>query len=160
MFTQPVIESARQIGGPSAVPEIQDGDIFSLPLYKEEFLGGAWEKASGPVALRFPTFGDEVEIERLCLVNGGTTLARAQAAIYTCLASAPASWFRPNPTGGDPLPAPDRLPCSPELIGLYGRWILWRDSFRRKAEEAPGGESEQPAPGAVVGGPGAGVESV
>ena len=160
MHTQPIIERARQLGGPSAVPDIVDGDIFSLPVFEEVFDAGPWEKASGTVRLRFPTFGDEVEIERLSMLNGGTSLARAQAAIFVCLAAAPASWFRPNPSQEAPLPAPDRLPCSVELIALYGRWILWRDSFRRKDAGLPGGEAKQSAADSVVGGAGAGVESV
>ena len=143
MPDNPIYERARQLGGPSAVPELSDGDVFSLPVFEEVFDGGHWEKASGKVRLRYPTFGDEVEIERLSVINGGTLLARAQASIMVCLEAAPASWWRPSlKEGSDPFPAPDRLPCSPEVVGLFTRWIAWRDSFRRKDDAPPGAGAE------------------
>lgn len=127
---QEIQARARQLGGPS-VPVITDGDLFKLPVYEEDFAAGAWESASGRVVLRFPTFGDEVEIERLAVIHGGTLLARAQAALSVCLKAAPESWWMPAPNGSDPaLPALHRLPCSPELVALWTRWITWRDSFR------------------------------
>jgi len=137
-----VSDRALQLGGPGSVAPIVDGDLFSLPLFEEAFDGGYWQKASGPVVMRYPTFGDEVEVERQTIMRGGTVLARAQAAIAVCLKSAPASWYRPDPMGGStPVLALDRLPCSVELIGLFQRWLLWRDSFRRKDEGETGGET-------------------
>lgn len=126
-----VRDRALQLGGPGSVPEVTDGDLFKLPVYEEDFSGGYWVKASGKVILRYPTFGDEVEIERLSVMRGGTILARAQATLLVCLQAAPSSWWRANPApSGDPLPAVDRLPCSVEIVGLFQRWLNWRDSFR------------------------------
>jgi len=138
---QEIQARARQLGGPG-VPVIADGDLFRLPVFEEEFSGGFWEAASGHVVLRFPTFGDEVEIERIAVIHGGTLLARAQAAISVCLKAAPESWWMPGKDGDSPLPALHRLPCSPELVALWTRWMAWRDSFRPKTP-SPSGEAAE-----------------
>lgn len=130
-FSAEVRDRALLLGGPGSVPEVTDGDLFKLPVFEDDFSGGFWKQASGKVILRYPTFGDEVEIERLSVMRGGTILARAQATLLVCLQAAPSTWWRANPTpGGDPLPAVDRLPCSVEIVGLFQRWLSWRDSFR------------------------------
>lgn len=138
MTTDPqsdVASRASQLGGPGSVPEILDGDIFKLPKFSEEFTSEAFPQVNGRVSLRYPSFGDEVEVERLAVMRGGTVLARAQATFVVCLETAPPCWWRPNPNaannpGAPPIPAPDRLPCSSDLVALWTRWIAWRDSFR------------------------------
>src|SRR5574340_975431 len=68
-----------------------------------------------------------------------------------CLESGPSRWWRPNPDPSKPpLPAADRLPCAPDLVGLWSSYLVWRDSFRSGAQ-GPGGEgADGPAGGAVV----------
>lgn len=131
-----ILTRASQLGGPGSVPAIADGDIFKLPKWGMDFASEAFPQVNGRIELRFPTFGDEVEIERLAVMRGGTALARAQASFVVCLESAPACWWRPSqsPTpGAAPIPAPDRLPCSPELVAAWQNWLVWRDSFRSGA---------------------------
>jgi hypothetical protein len=118
---------------------LADGDIFKLPTWGFDFISEAWPQVNGRIELRYPSFGDEVAIERLAVMSGGTVLARAQAAFMVCLHSAPPCWWRPNPSqapDAQPLPAPDRLPCSPELVGAWQNWLAWRDSFRSGAPGA------------------------
>jgi hypothetical protein len=136
---QSIITRAAQLGGPGSVPEIADGDIFKLPKWGMDFVSEAFPQVNGRIELRFPSFGDEVEIERLAVMRGGTALARAQASFMVCLESAPACWWRPSPSlapGAPPVPAIDRLPCSPELVGAWQNWLIWRDSFRSGAPSA------------------------
>lgn len=146
----PVLERAAQIGGP--LPALADGDIFHLPRYEESFVSERFPSLNGRVALRFPTFGDEVEIERLSDLWGGTVLSRSQAALVVCLVAAPATWFRPG-SGADQKPAVavDRIPDSAALVHLVGRWIAWRDDFR-SPDAVPAGGGTDGAPEAPVGG--------
>lgn len=140
------------LGGPGSVPEILDGDIFKLPVFEAHFVSEAWPEANGTVRLRYPSFGDEVEIERLAVMKGGTLLARALATFQVCLESAPAKWWRPSPDPTlPPLPAPDRLPCAPDLVDLWTKWISWRGSFRSGASAENAGGADKPAGGAVGG---------
>src|SRR5574340_402517 len=147
----PIYTRTSQLGGPGSVPEILDGDIFKLPTFKADFVSEAWPEVNGPISLRYPSFGDEVEIERLTVMKGGTVLARALATFQVCLESGPSRWWRPNPDPSKPpLPAADRLPCAPDLVGLWSSYLVWRDSFRSGAQ-GPGGEgADGPAGGAVV----------
>ena len=149
----PIYTRASQLGGPGSVPEILDGDIFKLPVFRADFVSSSWPETNGPVALRYPAFGDEVEIERLAVMKGDTVLARALATFQVCLESAPARWWRPNPDPmKSPMPAPDRLPCAPDLVGLWSSYLVWRDSFRSGAQGEGVSGTDQPAGGPVVGG--------
>lgn len=155
--SNPIATRASQLGGPGSVPPILDGDIFKLPVFSFDFVSAAWPEANGPVRLRYPSFGDEVEIERLAVLSGGTMLARAQATFVVCLEAAPPNWWRPHPNvatnpGAPPVPATDRLPCSPELVDLWSRWISWRDSFRSGSQTKSAVGADEPAGGPVVGG--------
>jgi hypothetical protein len=146
----PIVSRAALLGGPGSIPDVRDGDIFKLPVFEADFISEAWPETNGHVVLRYPCFGDEVEIERLAVMRGGTLLARALATFNVCLESAPARWWRPNPDPTrPPVPAPDRLPCPPDLVDLWTRWLAWRDSFRSRAagEGAPG--PDKPADGPV-----------
>ena len=109
---------------------VADKDLFQVPDYAEDFVSERFPAFNGRVSLRFPSFGDEVEIDRLAVMLGGTNTGRILAALQICLVSAPASWWRPNEKERRIEPAPERINDSPALIGLYARWTLWRDTFR------------------------------
>lgn len=148
--SNPIYTRAAQLGGPGSVPEIRDGDIFKLPVFEADFVSDAWPEANGPVRLRYPSFGDEVEIERLAVMSGGTLLARAYATFHVCLEAAPAKWWRPGAApDAPPVPALDRLPCAPDLVGLWSKWLAWRGSFRSGAPEESAGGAVKPAGGAL-----------
>lgn len=149
-----VIERAAQLGGP--IPNLSDGDIFKIPHYEEEFVSERFPSCSGRVALRFPSFGDEVEMDRLSLLMGDTLTSRVHAAFITCLEAAPATWFRPGQGQNlQPVVAVDRIPDSPALVALYGRWIAWRDNFRFKAPAPAEGGAQPTAAPALGNGTGA-----
>jgi hypothetical protein len=124
-----IIERASQFGGPVSIPS---GDVFKIPAYEEDYSSVNFPEESGRVRLRFPSVGDEIEISRLTMLNGGTMDARIFAAIFVCCEAGPARWFS-KPKEGEVTPqlALSALYDFPGLIALYTRWIKWRDSFRR-----------------------------
>ena len=125
-----VLTRAAQLGGPGAVRPVTDAELFKIPHYEEDFGSDRFPAFNGKVVLRYPSFGDEVDIDRLAVVLGGTNTARILAAIQVCLESAPPIWWRPNEEKRAIEPAVDRMPDGPGLLGLYSRWIRWRDTFR------------------------------
>jgi hypothetical protein len=75
-----ILTRASQLGGPGSVLPVADQDLFKVPFYSENFISERFPAFSGTVTLRFPTFGDEVVIDRLALIMGGSNTARIMAA--------------------------------------------------------------------------------
>ena len=151
-----ILTRASQLGGPGSVLPVADSDLFKVPPYVEDFVSERFPAFSGRVTLRFPTFGDEVAIDRLAIVLGGANTSRIMAALQICLEGAPASWWRPNEEKRMVEPAIDRINDSPALIGLYSRWTLWRDTFRVQPAGPGLPAAQSSAEAAVGGGQGAG----
>jgi hypothetical protein len=144
-----VIERASQLGGP--VPVLEDGDVFHLPVLTTEFVSERFPSLNGTVRLRFPAFGDELEIDRLAAIMGGTLLSRVNASFRTCLIGAPLKWFRPSSTSDvTPVLALERIPDSPALVALFGKWLEWRDSFRESVPASTAPESAVKSPEAPL----------
>jgi hypothetical protein len=130
-------ERASQMGGP--LPFTPD-EIFKVPAFEEDVVSERFPEMNGKVRLRFPNVGDEIEISRITLAMGGTMDARVFAGITTCIEAAPGYWYAPPPQGElRPRLAVHRLLDFPALVGLYTRWISWRDSFRRIQQGADAG---------------------
>jgi hypothetical protein len=115
---------------------LTDAELFKIPNYEEDFVSDRFPAFSGHIVLRFPSFGDEVEIDRLTIILGDSQTARILAALQTCLEGAPPAWWRPNEIKRICVPAVDRVSDAPALLGLYTRWIKWRDSFRIQPSES------------------------
>lgn len=117
------------------LPAIPDDAAFKPPTFSHDFTSEMFPDFDGPIVLRYPTFGDEVEIERRSLLRGSGFMGRCLAYVEVCLKTAPAPWWRPAP-GSDkdasllPLPAPDRILDSVALMGMVTKFLKWRDSFR------------------------------
>jgi hypothetical protein len=143
-----ILNRASQLGGPDVVRPVADGDFFKIPHFTEDFVSARFPDFNGRITLRYPSFGDEVDIDRLTLILGGTQVGRIMAALQTCLEAAPPIWWRPNEQLRTIEPAIDRFPDSPALLGLYTRWIKWRDSFRfgPPEQDAPGTAAADAAP--------------
>jgi hypothetical protein len=146
-----IISRASQLGGPGSSLPLSDGDLFKIPNFEEDFVSERFPHFSGHISLRYPSFGDEVDIEAYALVMGGTVYARICAALSTCLESAPPSWWAPNPEKRTVDPAIGRITDSPALIGLYNRWIKWRDTFRVQPAGS-GAAGTDSSPEAALGG--------
>jgi hypothetical protein len=144
-----IITRASQLGGPGSSQPVSDGDLFKIPNYEEDFVSDRFPHFNGHISLRYPSFGDEVDIEAYAMVMGGTAYARIHSALSTCLESAPPSWWAANQAKRTVDPAIGRITDSPALIGLYNRWIKWRDTFRvGSAGSGPAGT--EPAPEAPM----------
>ena len=87
-----ILTRASQLGGPDVSRPVSDSDFFKIPHYVEDFVSPRFPDFSGVLTLRFPSFGDEVDIDRLTLILGGTQSARVMAALQICLESAPPIW--------------------------------------------------------------------
>jgi hypothetical protein len=140
------------LGGSGSARPLSDNDLFHIPHYSEEFVSERFPVFSGKVSLRYPNFGDEVDIDRAALMLGGSNTARILAALQTCLEQAPASWWRPNEKDRTIVPALDRITDSPALLELYTRWIRWRDSFRIEPTGPDPSGTVPPAADPMVGG--------
>ena len=124
-----ILTRASQLGGLGVSLPATDSDLFQIPDYTEEFVSKRFPQFSGTVRLRYPTFGDEVAIDRLAIIMGGANTGRILAALQTCLEGAPATWWKANNEKRCVEPAVERIMDSPALVGLYSRWTLWRDAF-------------------------------
>lgn len=110
---------------------------FKPPTFSQAFKSEMFPDFDGVVELRFPTFGDEVEVERRTLARGAGYMARQLSYLEVCLVKAPASWWRPGLDGQPPLPAPDRLPDSAAVMRFVTAFLKWRDSFRSGVPAEP-----------------------
>ena len=134
-----VLNRASALGGPGSSRPLTDAELFHVPPFEDAFVSERFPQFSGNIGLRYPTFGDEVDIEAYANVLGGTAYARILAALSVCLEWGPPSWFRANEEKRTVEPALGRINDSPALIALYARWIKWRDTFR---VSAPGASAE------------------
>lgn len=154
-----ILNRASQLGGPGPLP-VFDEDLFKVPNFKTEMASDRFPEFNGGVTMRFPNFGDEIEIDRLTLLLGGTMVARISATFHVCLEAAPASWWRANEKSGQIEVAIDRIKDSAALVKVYQNFITWRDTFRVPMP-GPAGQTPEPAcPAPVPGSENPGKEPI
>jgi hypothetical protein len=136
-MTDPLLRATTYAG----MPPIQEGDIFSLPIFRRDFVSESFPLMNGEVVLRFPVVSDEIDVERRMVQSGGSYLTRGLAMLAVCIEKAPASWYRPSaqPSPDPKAPATPsislgHLPDTIALMQLAKEFLAWRDDFR-----SPGG---------------------
>lgn len=127
------VQRAEQLG---ATP-ISDGDVFSPPSFSEDFVSEQFPYMNGKVSLRFPTFGDDVEIARLSAMDGHTLQAVVFASLAVCIDQAPAAWWRKVPNSDKPVLSLAKLHDTASLVNLFTRWQTWRANFRQEIQGVP-----------------------
>lgn len=123
------LDRARHLVG-GGLPPIQTPDLFTLPTFEDVVVSPRFPAMCGPISLRWPTWGDELEIER---ISGGLgPVSRAFAHFQVLTVRAPGAFYR-APSQGEPqnklVLALAGLPDLEALIAVYRRFVAWRDNF-------------------------------
>jgi hypothetical protein len=116
------------------------------PQFTADFKSEAFPEYNGTVVLRYPNVRDNLQISALTLQEGNSFFAQAVATVRVCVEKAPSSWYRsPRPEEGlIPVLDLDSVLDATAIADLYGRFLGWRDSFRREraaANTQPGADS-------------------
>ena len=124
-------EAVRSAGGldPSVPRAFQAADLLRGPVFETAFTSALFPELSGPVAIRYPSFSDLLEIERIAQALGGGAVAEWAATLRVCLEKAPHGWWKASKDRKDPelnLGFQD----GDALQSLYREYLLWRRSVR------------------------------
>ncbi len=123
-----ILQSASGLA-PEAPAAFKASEILKPPTFTFAF-ESPFPDLAGPVEVRYPTFGDLLEIERLALAAGGGAIAEWGATLRICLQKAPHGWYRLAAKGGQPEVALDTFPDGDGLQACYRNFLAWRRSFR------------------------------
>lgn len=125
-------EALRSAAGldPAAPAAFAKADLLRPPVFETVFRCPMVPELEGLVAIRYPRFGDLLEIERITGLRGGGAVAEWYATLSVCLEQAPDAWFRVVKDQRLPVLALDTFPDGDGLQLMLREFLAWRRSVR------------------------------